>query len=253
MIKAPVLEHNGEKKKAGTNEQFYLLPQGLMDIVFSSLGNASAQLRVMIVLLGTKPGFAVSEEWILDRTGLKERSYIEARKALVNRGWITHTAFKNIVVNIDAIYAEKPETTAGKKKPETKAGKENKPEMTAGKEPDTSAGQPPETTPDIIDNGIDKNKNKAITAPQAQLSQIKEVSKQKYEELIFGGFNQVEWIDKAKGIFRFNGKAFRVRDWQQTETPGENATMNEPARPAEKGALNRPETALSAKGGQFVF
>ena len=38
-------------------------------------------------------------------------------------------------------------------------------EMEAGKEPDTSAGQPPETTPDIIDKRIDKNTNKAITAP----------------------------------------------------------------------------------------
>lgn len=136
-----------------------------MDIVFFSLANASAQLRVMIVLLGTKPGFAISEEWILDRTGLKERSYLEARKALVNRGWITHTPYKKIVVNIDAIYAEKPETTAGKKKSDATIEKINKPEMEAGKEPDTSAGQPPETTPDIIDKRIDKNTNKAITAP----------------------------------------------------------------------------------------
>ena len=53
-----------------------------MDIIFSTLGNSSAQLRIMIVLIGTKPGFGISEKWILDITGLTERSYERARDSL---------------------------------------------------------------------------------------------------------------------------------------------------------------------------
>ena len=101
---APKLKHNGVKQK---NEQFYQLPQELMDIIFNKLKDASAQLRVMIVLIGTKPGFNISEQWILDRTGLLHASYIKARKALIERGWISLDAATTITVNFDVIYAEK--------------------------------------------------------------------------------------------------------------------------------------------------
>lgn len=76
-----------------------------MDIIFTELGNSSAQLRIMIVLLGTKPdAFSVSDKWICDRTGLLHPSYITARKALINRGWLTLNPGKELIVNIDAIY-----------------------------------------------------------------------------------------------------------------------------------------------------
>lgn len=97
---APELRFNGAKGGG----QFYQVPQELADIIFKELGNASAQLRIMLVLLGTKEGFKISEKWILDRTGLLHASYIKARQALVNRGWITHEESKGITVNINAIY-----------------------------------------------------------------------------------------------------------------------------------------------------
>ena len=97
---APELKFNGTK---GTG-QFYMIPQELADIVFKELGNCSAQLRIMLVLLGTKEGFRISEKWILDRTGLQHSSYIKARQALVARGWLTHEESKGITVNLDTIY-----------------------------------------------------------------------------------------------------------------------------------------------------
>lgn len=100
LLKAPVLKHKGDKK---LGVQYYALSQQLMDIIFKNLGNASAQLRVMIVLIGTKPDFSISQQWILDRTGLDERSYVRARKALVDRGWITHNPCESITVNFDVI------------------------------------------------------------------------------------------------------------------------------------------------------
>ncbi len=102
---APTLHHNGEKENGSNN--FYKIPQELADIVFKELGNASAQLRIMLVLIGTKPeSFNISDKWICDRTGLLHPSYITARKALVNRGWLTHDPAKGITVNFDVIYGK---------------------------------------------------------------------------------------------------------------------------------------------------
>ena len=98
---APELKFNGEKSH---DKQFYQIPQKLADIVFNELGNSSAQLRVMMVLIGTKEGFKVSEQWILDRTGLQHASYINARKALINKGWLSLEAANSITVNFNNIY-----------------------------------------------------------------------------------------------------------------------------------------------------
>ena len=97
---APVLRFNGQKQ---LKNGFYTIPQDLTDIIFKELGNSSAQLRLMIVLLGTKEGFGISEKWICDRTGLQKASYINARKALIERGWLTLGIAQELIVNIDSI------------------------------------------------------------------------------------------------------------------------------------------------------
>lgn len=107
---APTLHHNGAKENGSNN--FYKIPQELADIVFNELGNASAQLRIMLVLIGTKPEcFNISDKWICERTGLLHPSYIKARKELFNRGWLSHNPAKGITVNFDVIYGEKRSNT----------------------------------------------------------------------------------------------------------------------------------------------
>ena len=106
---APTLQHKGNKESGNNN--FYKIPQELADIVFKELGNASAQLRIMLVLIGTKPGFKISDAWICERTGLLHASYINARKALVSRGWLTHEPSSGITVNFDAIYGKNRSNT----------------------------------------------------------------------------------------------------------------------------------------------
>ena len=103
LQQAPELKYNGEKS---ISNQFYQIPQELADIIFKELGNSSAQLRIMMVLIGTREGFKISEKWILERTGLQHASYITARKALVNRGWLTLAAAQDIIVNFNAIRNE---------------------------------------------------------------------------------------------------------------------------------------------------
>ena len=156
IYKAPILAHNGNKQREEI-EPYYQIPQALADAIFSVLGNSSAQLRIMLVLIGTKPGFGVSQKWILQRTGLKEKSYIEARKALVARGWLTHTEYDSIIVNINKIYsdgeeknkdAELPATIAGKKQI-TVMSDENEPATIAGERHNTISGKEPAMIADI--------------------------------------------------------------------------------------------------------
>lgn len=103
-LNAPVLAFKGFKIRGEEDYQSYIIPQELADIIFNTLGNSSAQIRIMIVLCGTKPGFAVSEDWILKRTGLSHSPYIAARKALADIGWIDFEPYKSITVNFDMIY-----------------------------------------------------------------------------------------------------------------------------------------------------
>ena len=102
---APSLHHIGLKAQDNPTGQFYMLPQALTDIIFNELGNSSAQLRIMMVLCGTKEGFFISEKWICDRTGLKRQSYERSRDELVKRGWITHNEYSTINIHYDKIYA----------------------------------------------------------------------------------------------------------------------------------------------------
>ncbi len=85
-----------------------------MDKVFAELGNSSAQLRIMIVLIGTKPGFRISEKWMCDRTGLKQPSYITARKALIEKGWLSLVNNETITVNFKNILCKKEDNTETK-------------------------------------------------------------------------------------------------------------------------------------------
>lgn len=142
---APELKFNGEKSH---DNQFYKIPQGLADIVFNELGNSSAQLRVMMVLIGTKEGFKISEQWILDRTGLQHASYINARKALVNRGWLSLEAANSITVNFNNIYKKECSNT------------------TLPQRSNTTLPQCSNTTLPITDKETDKKTNKVGEIPE---------------------------------------------------------------------------------------
>lgn len=105
---APKLHHNVDKNDliAACDNNFYAIPQILGDIINHQLAHSSAQMRIMYVLIGTKEGFGLSEQWMLDRTGLTHSRYIEARNNLKKRGWIIHEK-GNITVDYAAILAEK--------------------------------------------------------------------------------------------------------------------------------------------------
>ena len=67
---------------------------------------ASAQIKIMMVLCGTKEDFFISTKWMTKRTGLSQQSYSEALKKLVKRGWVSHRNYQTIRVNFDKIYED---------------------------------------------------------------------------------------------------------------------------------------------------
>ena len=61
----------------------------------------------MVLLLGTKEGFRVSEQYVLQHLKISEQAYLKARKALVEKGWLRlkknpHT----LVVNLDKVWED---------------------------------------------------------------------------------------------------------------------------------------------------
>ena len=104
--KAPSLQFNSEKIQDNKTNQTYMIPQRLADIIFNVLGNSSAQIKIMMVLCGTKEGFFISGKWMRGRTGLSPQSYSAALKKLVKRGWVTHRNYQTIQVNFNKIYED---------------------------------------------------------------------------------------------------------------------------------------------------
>ena len=103
---APSLHFNGAKDQDNKTNQVYMIPQRLADIIFNVLGNSSAQIKIMMVLCGTKEGFFISGKWMRGRTGLAPQSYSAALKKLVQRGWVNHRNYQTIRVNFDKIYED---------------------------------------------------------------------------------------------------------------------------------------------------
>lgn len=98
---APKLVFNGEK--FNNTKGFYQIPQEAADIIFKKFARQPAFIRLMLVLIGTEPGFGLSEQWVVDRTGLNHSSYSNTRDALVEMGWLT-CENGQIIVNYDKIY-----------------------------------------------------------------------------------------------------------------------------------------------------
>ena len=105
-FKAPSLHFTGTKEQDNHTHQTYMIPQRLGDIIFNVLGDSSAQIRIMLVLCGTKEDFFISGKWMEKRTGLSQQSYSAALKKLVERGWVSHRNYQTIRVNFDKIYED---------------------------------------------------------------------------------------------------------------------------------------------------
>lgn len=80
----------------------YKISQVIMDILFQQLKEETEQLRIMIVLIGSEENISITEQWMLNRTGLDSLSYNKALKQLEEKEFITITKEK-IIVNLSNI------------------------------------------------------------------------------------------------------------------------------------------------------
>ena len=216
LQQAPVLKFNGAKTQDNTTNQSYQIPQHLADIIFKELGNSSAQLRIMMVLCGTKEGFAISEKWILERTGLQHASYINARKALVAKGWLVHEESKGITINFNVIYGKCSNTTLPLENEKSRGN------TTLPHRGNTILPHRGNTTLPIIDNIIDNKINNVEVAPE-----VEEVESPKAEEVEEKG-NSItnpipvdkEWLAEryndlihygTAGVYKYNNKFYKMQ------------------------------------------
>ena len=117
---APKLVFNGNK--FNETKGFYQIPQEAADIIFKNFARQPAFLRLMLVLIGTEPGFGLSLKWVLARTGMTQKTYYETRDELVKMGWLT-CENDQVIVNYDKIY-ERVESTSQKNDVESTYQKE---------------------------------------------------------------------------------------------------------------------------------
>lgn len=179
---APILAFKGNKENS-SQKPFYQIPQELADIIFDKLARKPAAIRLMLVLVGTKPGFGISERWVLDRTRMDHSTYIKTRQFLASLEWlIINEADKQIIVNFDKIYERGSESTPQKicsseltpqKDDNLIEGRESTPQIGVSQHPNSTSVNTPkgrESTP-IIYNIIDNKINKDIIDNSLEITQ----------------------------------------------------------------------------------
>ena len=132
VAQAPILGFIGDKFEK--DKQHYEIPQDVADIVFNELKDQSVKIRLMLVLIGTKEGWGVSEDWLLQRTGISHSSYIRARKELIDKGWLSAGKVKDknvILVDFETIRGKKKEIDVSPQDPKILTSHGDTPKQTS--------------------------------------------------------------------------------------------------------------------------
>ncbi len=107
---APQLLSVGNKNQEcdvykGFAQRNHLLEYGMMNC----LGDRDfTMLKIMLFLTGNQGnvGFTIPEDTICTACNISSKSYIDNRKKLIAKGWISHEEAKYIKVNYDKIYED---------------------------------------------------------------------------------------------------------------------------------------------------
>lgn len=104
---APTIVYNGKKQQKCDDANLdwgTIRTNRLERILFNTIPTRNAaELKVMLVLTGQAEGFKAPQSWVEAQCGITHSAYMNARKALVERGWLTHED-NCITVNFDEIY-----------------------------------------------------------------------------------------------------------------------------------------------------
>ena len=105
---APILGFEGDKwDNRGTynkNERpngcyFGQQPQELIHYVMNELtGQQGNLLKLMWLLLSTDVGYGISQQWVLNSTGMQKDKYYDARNILIEINWLIYEEQGNIPI-----------------------------------------------------------------------------------------------------------------------------------------------------------
>ena len=97
--------HKGAYSKENTKGYyFYQTPSVLTNFIMNYInGNCGNQLKLMWVLMGSAENFGISEKTIIQRTGMTQQAYCNARKALNEAGIINYNPSEH-TITIDYNY-----------------------------------------------------------------------------------------------------------------------------------------------------
>lgn len=107
---APRIKSDGDKfdgHKAGEKGyEFSQIPHRLLSYVMRSIdGNSGNRLKLMIFLMGCGDGFEIHEKTVLNRTGMSQSSYSQARDWLDEHYFITyHKSCKEAFIKVNYAY-----------------------------------------------------------------------------------------------------------------------------------------------------
>lgn len=105
--KPPIICAIGEKFRQAFKMGKAIRPHEL-EHAFAVLidGRNFAQYKLMMFLTGNAPGYKMYSANVCERCGITEKNYKLARKALVERGWLSFEPTKKVTVNYDKIYSD---------------------------------------------------------------------------------------------------------------------------------------------------
>ena len=107
---APRIKSDGDKfngHKAGEKYyEFSQIPNRLLSYVMRNIeGNCGNRLKLMIFLMGCGEGFEIHERTILNRTGMSQSAYSQARDWLDKNGFITYKkSCSNAIIKVNYAY-----------------------------------------------------------------------------------------------------------------------------------------------------
>lgn len=100
---APELIIKGEKWEVNNESRISVADRLIKAIGTNKQLKANDRLLLIILLGQAIEGFHPSEQWVLDRTGMSHKTYLECKKRLQQLKIIRCEDYKSIIVNIDAI------------------------------------------------------------------------------------------------------------------------------------------------------
>ena len=85
---------------------FYQTPTVLTNYLLNTInGNCGNQLKLMWILMGSAENFGISEKMIIQRTGMTQQAYCNARKALNDAGIIDYNPSEHtITIDYDNLW-----------------------------------------------------------------------------------------------------------------------------------------------------